>query len=541
MHKTSLPRRSGALSFPAFAALLACAAPVAQAASVAGTVAFTRGEVSIRNAQGTSRSAASGSPVETGETIDTGTGRAQLRMVDGAYISLQPDTVLTFDNYQVRTATAPEAGFMSLVRGGMRTITGLIGRTDRANYRVTTPTATLGIRGTEYSLTVTDPESQTPTPTPPPAGSTTEAPAVKAKPPSGASNAPTQGNPKSAGTVVKVVQGITNVCSTDGTCIIILAGESGFVPPAGLGNVPTKTKSAPSLPPEPESTPTDQGTKKASKQESQGPTFVAAETRDEEGASGTLVTAIPKPVPKPISGPGTIGIAYATFGDVPFGATMRTAAELRYDGNGALYEYIDTSPLWRAGGTVADSGYDGVIAWGRWTSGSAYFAGFSSTLQTLHYYATSSTQTSAIPVVQAYAAFASTAPTLTNASSGALLTTGVANSVTGSININFTGASGGTATYALSVPIAGEVFNLSGVAAQYNTTGFRGAGAIGSVGSGCSSGCYGAMTGYNAIQGEVTGTGNSRVGANYGFTSQQLGEAFGAIYGGVVSGAVVFK
>ena len=36
-------------------------------------------------------------------------------------------------------------------REGLRTITGLVGRSNRDNYKVTTAVATIGIRGTEYT------------------------------------------------------------------------------------------------------------------------------------------------------------------------------------------------------------------------------------------------------------------------------------------------------------------------------------------------------------------------------------------------------
>ncbi len=39
-----------------------------------------------------------------------------------------------------------------MLKGGLRTITGLVGRTNKANYQVTTSVATIGIRGTEYTI-----------------------------------------------------------------------------------------------------------------------------------------------------------------------------------------------------------------------------------------------------------------------------------------------------------------------------------------------------------------------------------------------------
>ena len=41
-----------------------------------------------------------------------------------------------------------ERGFFGLAKGAMRTVSGLIGRVNRDRYQITTPTATIGIRGT---------------------------------------------------------------------------------------------------------------------------------------------------------------------------------------------------------------------------------------------------------------------------------------------------------------------------------------------------------------------------------------------------------
>ena len=39
----------------------------------------------------------------------------------------------------------------NFIRGGMRTVSGAIGKVNRNNYRVQTPVATIGIRGTSYA------------------------------------------------------------------------------------------------------------------------------------------------------------------------------------------------------------------------------------------------------------------------------------------------------------------------------------------------------------------------------------------------------
>jgi hypothetical protein len=122
-------------------------------AAPAALVEFAIGNVNAVNTAGVSRSLNKGAEVQAGDTIDTGTGRAQLRFSDGAYISLQPGSQFRIDEYNYAgKSDDSERGFFSLIKGGMRTITGLIGRSNRRNYQVRVPVATIGIRGTEYTL-----------------------------------------------------------------------------------------------------------------------------------------------------------------------------------------------------------------------------------------------------------------------------------------------------------------------------------------------------------------------------------------------------
>jgi len=127
-------------------------ASAAQAATAA-LVEFAIGNPSAIDAAGSSRALAKGAAVQAGDTIDTGTGRVQLRFSDGAYVSLQPGSQFRIDEYNYNGKNdETERGFFSLIKGGLRTITGLVGRTNRRNYQVHVPVATIGIRGTEYTL-----------------------------------------------------------------------------------------------------------------------------------------------------------------------------------------------------------------------------------------------------------------------------------------------------------------------------------------------------------------------------------------------------
>jgi hypothetical protein len=144
----------------------------AAAHAAAGQVLFALGRVEIQR-DGQVLAAARGTAVEVGDTIATGpTGLAQLRMQDGALLSLRYGSTMKVEDYKLPTPApvptpvgpvpaaqpaAPSAAVaggrsvLRLLRGAFRTVTGLVGRNTGDAYSVITPVATIGIRGTDYS------------------------------------------------------------------------------------------------------------------------------------------------------------------------------------------------------------------------------------------------------------------------------------------------------------------------------------------------------------------------------------------------------
>lgn len=118
----------------------------------AGTIQFTTGDVKYRRGA-TTDSVARGSALESGDAIETGAnGRAQIRFTDGGMVSLQPNSQFNISRYVDANDPKQDAFLVDLLRGGMRAITGLIGKRNRENYKVTTSTATVGIRGSAFSI-----------------------------------------------------------------------------------------------------------------------------------------------------------------------------------------------------------------------------------------------------------------------------------------------------------------------------------------------------------------------------------------------------
>lgn len=119
----------------------------------AGTVTFTTGDASIVRADKSVVKAAKNDAVNAGDTIETKNGRLQLSLIDGGKVSLQPNTIYKINKYEFSgKEDGSEYAFTELLKGGMRTISGLIGHKNRERYQLKTAVATIGIRGTEFTV-----------------------------------------------------------------------------------------------------------------------------------------------------------------------------------------------------------------------------------------------------------------------------------------------------------------------------------------------------------------------------------------------------
>jgi hypothetical protein len=131
---------------------LAAAYPL-QAHAMAGVAQFTAGEVNLRQTDGRTTVLAKGGDINSGNAIVTGSnGRAQVKFTDGGLVSLQPNTEFKIANYVDQNDPKEDRFLVDLLRGSMRAITGLIGKRNRDNFKLTTTTATIGIRGSGFKV-----------------------------------------------------------------------------------------------------------------------------------------------------------------------------------------------------------------------------------------------------------------------------------------------------------------------------------------------------------------------------------------------------
>lgn len=154
------------------------------------------GQVTALSSTGVVRQLAKGDQVFSGDLINSGRGSyVNLRFADGGYFLLKPDTRFAIESFSVNEKTTAQAAtvvqappkvppaapiaatpaapsqpalviaqstaknvgssaFFRLLKGGFRSVSGLVGKINRDEYRVATPVATIGIRGTKYGADI---------------------------------------------------------------------------------------------------------------------------------------------------------------------------------------------------------------------------------------------------------------------------------------------------------------------------------------------------------------------------------------------------
>ncbi|MFQ6023473.1 MAG: FecR domain-containing protein, partial [Acidiferrobacterales bacterium] len=130
--------------------------PVHAAFKPAGEVILTNGTFLAIQADSSTRSLARGSEFYQGDRLWTGPRtKAQIRFSDGAIMTLRPDTEFSVDEYEFDDKNADRnKSLFTLVKGGFRTLTGLISRLRPDSYKIKTAYAIVGVRGTTYEALV---------------------------------------------------------------------------------------------------------------------------------------------------------------------------------------------------------------------------------------------------------------------------------------------------------------------------------------------------------------------------------------------------
>lgn len=132
--------------------VLLTATSVLQARDIAGKVIAIEGVATASSPERSNRRLARGVAVFSNDTIQVShNSKVQIRFMDGAFLNLIPETVYEIVDYSYG-GTAPPQHKSSLTKGGLRYLSGNIGKTHPEAVEVQTPTATVGLRGTVLDL-----------------------------------------------------------------------------------------------------------------------------------------------------------------------------------------------------------------------------------------------------------------------------------------------------------------------------------------------------------------------------------------------------
>lgn len=109
-----------------------------------------RGEVSASGGVAGDRPLREGDQVFVGERVHaTSAAEAVLKTDDAGIVAVRPGAEFVAERFAAH-GEASDSLTLRILTGSLRVITGWISRTNRSGHRIVTPSATIGIRGTDY-------------------------------------------------------------------------------------------------------------------------------------------------------------------------------------------------------------------------------------------------------------------------------------------------------------------------------------------------------------------------------------------------------
>ena len=124
----------------------------AWAEGAVGSVTHMSGVLFAARADGTKKMLSVKSEILEGDTLKTEVDTfVRIKFTDGGEVVLRPETVFKVEAYGYNTDRQQQDNFlMSLLKGGLRSVTGMIGKRNPDRFQMKTSTATIGIRGTHF-------------------------------------------------------------------------------------------------------------------------------------------------------------------------------------------------------------------------------------------------------------------------------------------------------------------------------------------------------------------------------------------------------
>lgn len=137
------------ISFTGLLAFTLLATPLPALAQDAGSVALV-----VNQAESGGKPLADGTGISAADTVRTGAGSAALlAMADGTELAVGPESELTLEDFINQAGASVGKFTLDVVSGAMRFATGTM---DKSAYTIRTPSAVAAVRGTIFSIYVTD-------------------------------------------------------------------------------------------------------------------------------------------------------------------------------------------------------------------------------------------------------------------------------------------------------------------------------------------------------------------------------------------------
>jgi hypothetical protein len=125
-------------------------APVSQV----GKAVFLTGQVTVGAQKGAARPMRQGDGIAEGDTVRTGAdGHVYFRMNDNGFLAVRPNSQLRIEAY-AWDSNDPSRNRIRLFtdKGVVRSVTGKAGSAARERFRMNTPVAAIGVRGTDFTV-----------------------------------------------------------------------------------------------------------------------------------------------------------------------------------------------------------------------------------------------------------------------------------------------------------------------------------------------------------------------------------------------------
>ena len=133
----------------------AAAAPIAGPATAeVGQIKVVKGQVSV-DRKGQSLVGAVGLLLEASDVLKTGAdGSVGITMRDNSLLSAGPNSILTLERFEFEPTTSQGRFDARLQRGSLAVVSGRMAKQSSEAMTVRTPSAVLGVRGTEFVVAV---------------------------------------------------------------------------------------------------------------------------------------------------------------------------------------------------------------------------------------------------------------------------------------------------------------------------------------------------------------------------------------------------